>query len=54
MNLKKSFRLFAQQTIFKVFSLINKYIKKKKKKKNKYLYIPLKNFLIIHYLYLNT
>ncbi|VMQ37152.1 Uncharacterised protein [Streptococcus pneumoniae] len=51
MNLKKSFRLFAQQTIFKVFSLINKYIKKKK---NKYLYIPLKNFLIIHYLYLNT
>ncbi|CIO30498.1 Uncharacterised protein [Streptococcus pneumoniae] len=50
MNLKKSFRLFAQQTIFKVFSLINKYIKKK----NKYLYIPLKNFLIIHYLYLNT
>ena len=30
MNLKKSFRLFAQKTIFKVFSVINKYIKKEK------------------------
>lgn len=30
MNLNKSLRLFAQKTIFKLFSLINKYINKKK------------------------